>query len=145
MFPVEGSIPSRCFPTQEAPVKYHDRSFSVSVGGKSYADNWDRIFKGEQSSTPVPATTPPAENLGQRQCAACLERGSIGPMMENGVEVPGLLQCGICLARFPVGVEQAQKVTGPGACINCDGTGRLRTTFTVFACGACGGTGAQKP
>lgn len=123
-------------------MKYHDKSFSVSMGGGNYADNWDRIFKGKQTTTETPteeAPTPPPEDYSQRQCAACLEKGQ----MEE--TAPGLLQCGICLARFPLGVEAATKFTGDAACPNCGGTGRLRTSYTLFACGGCGGTGARKP
>lgn len=122
-------------------MKYLDKSFSVSMSNVSQ-EEWDRIFKGTTTFTPAPVEAPPAtpaEDYSQRQCAACLERGQLEEVAD------GLLQCGICLARFPLGVEQAQKVTGEGRCVNCDGTGRLRTTFTVFACGECGGTGARKP
>lgn len=128
-------------------MKYTHKSFSVSMGGGNYADNWDRIFKGTTSTTAEAPAAPEgaAEDYSQRQCAACLERGHIGPMAQDGEDVPGLLQCGLCLARFPLGIEQAQKVTGEAACPNCDGTGHLRTTYTVFACAACGGTGARQP
>ena len=124
-------------------MKYLDKSFSVSMSNVSQ-EEWDRIFKGTKSATvgdetqPTPAAST-QEDYSQRQCAACRERGQLEEVAD------GLLQCGICLARFPLGVEQAQKVTGEGRCVNCDGTGRLRTTFTVFACGECGGTGARKP
>ncbi len=124
-------------------MKYHDKSFSVSMGGGNYADNWDRIF-GKKAPA-VAADAAPGEDYSQRQCAACLEVGNIAPMMDSGEPVPGMLQCGICLARFPIGVEAAARVTGDAACINCGGTGRLRTSFTLFACGACGGTGARQP
>lgn len=114
-------------------MKYHDKSFSVSMGSDKYAENFDRVFgKKKEEAAPV-------VDLSERQCAACLEKGSLEQVAD------GLLQCGICQARFPIGIEQAQKVTGPGACPNCDGTGRLRTTFTVFGCGECGATGARKP
>lgn len=122
-------------------MKYSHKSFSVAMGGGNYADNWDRIFGKKAPEAPVGTS----EDYSQRQCAACLERGSIAPMVEDGQDVPGMLQCGICMARFPVGVEAARKVQGPGACTSCDGTGRLRTSFTLFACGACGGTGARQP
>jgi ribosomal protein L37AE/L43A len=135
-------------------MKYLDKSFSVSMSNVSQ-DTWDRIFsKKDETHTPIPEAgettvtvggtedapaVAPEPDFSDRQCAACLERGQMELVAE------GLLQCGICLARFPLGVEQAQKVTGESACINCSGTGRLRTTFTVFACGECGGTGARKP
>lgn len=122
-------------------MKYLDKSFSVSMSNVSQ-DEWDRIFKGTPTATPAPVEAPPAapaEDYSQRQCAACLERGQLELVAD------GLLQCGICQARFPLGIEQAKKVTGDAACPNCDGTGRLRTTFTVFGCGECGGTGARKP
>lgn len=124
-------------------MKYLDKSFSVSMSNVSQ-DEWDRIFKGAKSeSAPpvevVPEPTPVPEDYSQRQCAACLEKGQLELVAD------GLLQCGICQARFPLGIEQAKKVTGDAACPNCDGTGRLRTTFTVFGCGECGGTGARKP
>lgn len=131
-------------------MKYTDKSFSVSMGNISQ-ERWDSIFGKKDApeapadavahpvSVPEPAREPePAPDYSDLQCASCLERGQ---MMEAA---PGLLQCGICLARFPLGLEQAQKFTGDRACINCGGTGRLRTTFTLFACGACGGTGSRQ-
>lgn len=131
-------------------MKYLDKSFSVSMSNVSQ-EEWDRIFRKPTTSVSgdvAPATSPdgelgvvtsPAPDFSARQCAACLETGQLEQIAD------GLLQCGVCLARFPIGVEQAQRVTGDARCTNCDGTGRLRTTFTVFACGACGGTGARNP
>jgi ribosomal protein L37AE/L43A len=137
-------------------MNYMQKSFSVSVSMSQEA--WDRIFKpkAEDATAPTVTTsgdlppgesadgstgdvTAPAPDYSGHQCASCLERGSMDEA------APGLLQCGICLARFPIGVEQARRVTGDAACPRCDGTGRLRTTFTAFACGECGGTGARKP
>ena len=129
-------------------MNYTHKSFSVSVSMSQEA--WDRIFKPKEiattasddltpSESPAEAPTRAPADYSQRQCAACLERGSLEEVND------GLLQCGICLARFPIGIEEARKVTGDAACPRCDGTGRLRTTFTAFACGECGGTGARKP
>jgi hypothetical protein len=121
-------------------MKYHDKSFSVSMGSDAYRENFDRIFRQK-----APAEAPAAEDYSQRQCTACLTTGTLAPMQVDGEAVPGLLQCGACAAREPVGLEAAAKFKGDAACTNCGGTGRLRTSFTLFACGACGGTGARLP
>lgn len=120
-------------------MKYTHKSFSVPLSISQ--ERWDEIF-GKKTPAGADAVS---EDYSQRQCASCLERGHVAPMTEDGEAVPGLLQCGLCLARFPTGLEQAQKVTGAATCPNCDGTGRLRTAWTVFACAACGGTGARQP
>ena len=130
-------------------MKYLDKSFSVSMSNVSQ-ETWDRIFKGTATSTTVPeAGAPPAEgeataSYADRQCAACLERGHLSPMVQDGEEVPGMLQCGICSARFALGVEVAAKFHGDAACTQCDGTGHLRSSFVVFGCATCGGTGARQ-
>jgi DnaJ-class molecular chaperone len=116
-------------------MKYHDKSFSVSLSSDAYRDNYDRVFRRQP-------TAPVGE---EQQCTACLATGTLAPMEIDGEAVPGLLQCGTCAARVPVGVERAAKFHGEAACVNCGGTGRLRTNFTLFACGECGGTGARQP
>lgn len=126
-------------------MNYQNKSFSVSISMSQ--ESWDRIFGKKENATttagevvpdaPAPAPEPVLEDLSERQCAACLERGGL-----YWVDA-GLIQCSTCLARFPQGVEQNMKVPADKACSNCGGTGRLRSSFTVFACGACGGTGAR--
>lgn len=124
-------------------MNYQNKSFSVSISMSQ--DAWDRIFGKKENATTTagevvpdaPAPEPVLEDLSERQCAACLERGGLA-----WVDA-GLIQCSTCLARFPQGVEANMKVSADKACSNCGGTGRLRSSFTVFACGACGGTGAR--
>ena len=142
-------------------MKYGDKSFSVALDISQ--ERWDATF-GKKSTASTSGTAadvlpagegavsleqaaPPAEaapDYSQRQCAACLERGHVAPMMQDGEDVPGMLQCGVCLARFPLGVEVVAKFHGEAACTQCDGTGHLRTAYVVFGCATCGGTGARQ-